>query len=72
MADNLDHVILCLQNIQWLNYEIPACIFFAVFQSYIRHVINMLFSLLLKMLKKKIKKIAHLFVNINFGFKFRY
>lgn len=29
MVDNLDHVILCLQNIQWLNYEIPACIFFA-------------------------------------------
>lgn len=23
MADNLNHVILCLQNIQWLSYEIP-------------------------------------------------
>lgn len=41
-----------------------------VFQSYIHHMINMLFSLLLKMFKKN--KMAHLFVNINFGFKFRY
>lgn len=41
-----------------------------VFQSYIHHMINMLFSVLLKMLKKNKK--AHLFVNINFGFKFRY
>lgn len=40
-----------------------------VFQSYIHHMINMLFSVLLKMFKKKM---AHLFVNINFGFKFRY
>lgn len=41
-----------------------------VFQSYIHHMINMLFSVLLKMFKKN--KMAHLFVNINFGFKFRY
>lgn len=50
MADNLDHVILCLQNIQWLYYEIPACIFFA---CYIHHVINMLFFSLVKNVEKK-------------------
>lgn len=64
MADNLDDVIVCLQNTQWLNYEIPACSSKATFTTW-----SMLFSLLLKMFKKKM---AHLFVNINFGFKFRY
>lgn len=39
-----------------------------VFQSYIHHVINVVFSLV----KNVKKKMAHLFVNINFGFKFCY
>lgn len=68
MADNLDHVILCLQNTQWLNYEIPACIFFAVFQSYIHHMINMLFSVLLKMFKKKKKRICSWISTLDLNF----
>lgn len=56
MADNLDHVILCLQNIQWLYYEIPACIFFAcVSKLHSPRDQYVVFSLVknVKMLKKK-------------------